>query len=125
MEVIRARSELERRKEYMDMLVPMHATLAQLIAQALHNSPDQRPTAEDLLTALQQMKEEVDGEYGGRAIKLDMEKVKLTKEVKMKDGRIQELEQQVHMHGIQGIFSVLIHACIHIYRRSRWWEKSK
>ena len=94
------------------MLVPMHATLAQLIAQALHNSPDQRPTAEDLLIALQQMKEEVDGQYGGRAIKLDMEKVKLTKEVKMKDGRIQELEQQVHMHGIQGIFSILIHVFI-------------
>lgn len=109
----------------MDMLDAMHPTLTQLIAQSLHNIPDQRPTAEDLLVALQRMKEEVDGEYGGRAIKVDMEKVKLTREVKVKERRIKELEQQVSYTAC-GISGVLIHGFfVLVGAQDGWRNQSK
>ena len=63
--------------------------------QCLHNKPRQRPTTEQLLTRLQEMKVEVEGEYGGsHPIRLDMVRVRLAKEVKERDRRIQELTQQ-------------------------------
>ena len=69
-----------------------------LVKECLHNSPDQRPTTDDLLARLQRMREEVEGEYGG-SVKLDMVRVRLAKEVKIKDRRIEELtQQQVHKH---------------------------
>ena len=75
-----------------------HPALVELVKKCLHNSPDQRPTTDDLLARLQRMKEEVEGEYGG-SVKLDMVRVRLAKEVKIKDRRIEELtQQQVHRH---------------------------
>ena len=65
-----------------------------LVKECLHNSPDQRPTTDDLLARLQRMREEVEGEYGG-SVKLDMVRVRLAKEVKIKDRRIEELTQQL------------------------------
>ena len=62
----------------------------------MHQSED--PPTDDLLARLQRMKEEVEGEYGG-SVKLDMAKVRLVKEAKIKDRRIEELtQQQVHRH---------------------------
>jgi hypothetical protein len=40
------------------------------------------------------MKVEVEGEYGGSPIRLDMVRVRLAKEVKVKERRIEELTQQ-------------------------------
>ena len=59
-----------------------HPTLVQLIKQCLHNDPQQRPGSEELLATLQGMKVEVEGEYGGSPIRLDMVRVRLAKEVK-------------------------------------------
>ena len=43
------------------------------------------------------MREEVEGGCGGGVVRLDLSKVKLLKEVKIKDRRIEELtQQQVH-----------------------------
>ena len=60
--------------------------------QCLHNVPRQRPSTDELLATLQRMKVEVEGEYGG-PVKLDMVRVRLAKEVKLKDRRIGELTQ--------------------------------
>ncbi len=67
--------------------------MVQLIKQCLHNDPQQRPSTEELLTRLQGMRGKVEGEYGG-PFKLDMVRVRLAKEVKEKDRRIEELTQQ-------------------------------
>ena len=64
-----------------------HPALVQLVKQCLHNDPRQRPSTDELLATLQRMKVEVEGEFGGIQIRLDMEKVRLAKEVK-------ELKQQ-------------------------------
>ena len=71
----------------------LHPALVQLVKQCLHNVPRQRPNTDELQTRLQRVKVEVEGEYGG-PIKLDMVRVRLAKEVKMKARRIEELTQQ-------------------------------
>ena len=60
----------------------LHSALVQLVKQCLHNVPDQRPSTDVLLTTLQRMRVEVEGEYGG-AVKLDMVRVKQAKEIRM------------------------------------------
>ena len=62
--------------------------------QCLHDIPDQRPSTDELLATLQKMKVEVEGEYGGIQIRLDMEKLRLAKDVKTKDTQIEMLVQQ-------------------------------
>ena len=101
--VILARTEVERRGRYIALLEApapigvLYPDLIQLVKQCLENIPDQRPSTDELLATLQKMKVEVEGEFGGSPIRLDMVKVRLAKEVKLKDKRIGELTQlQVH-----------------------------
>ena len=76
---------------YIDLLESQinsnHPALVQLVKQCLHNDPRERPSTDELLATLQRMKVEVEGEFGGIQIRLDMEKLRLAKEVK-------ELKQQ-------------------------------
>ena len=100
-ELTRGRNELERRGDYIQSLEARygstHPNLVLLVKQCLHNAPNRRPSTEQLLTRLQGMRAAVEGEYGGGAVKVDLARVKLTKEVKEKDRRIQQLtQQQVH-----------------------------
>ena len=96
--VILARTEVERRGQYIASLEApssigvLYPDLVQLVKQCLHNGPDQRPSTDELLATLQRMKVEVEGEYGG-PMRLDMVRVQLSKEVKLKDKRIEELVQ--------------------------------
>ena len=78
------------------MIGAHHPALVQLVKQSLHNVPHERPSTEALLTSLQGMREEVEGEYGG-PFKLDMVRLRLAKEVREKDRRLQDLTQQLVM----------------------------
>ena len=92
---------MERRGEYIDMLGEKfgreHPALVQLVKQCLHNVPEQRPSTDEVLGSLQSMKVEVEGVYGGSLVKLDIGKVLLAKEMKMKDKRIEELTAEVEV----------------------------
>ena len=68
-----------------------YPALVELVKQCLHNAPQQRPTTDELLARLQRMREEVEGEYGGVVVKLDMSKMRLMKDLKNKDRRLDEL----------------------------------
>ena len=57
------------------------------------SAPRERPNTGELLARLHRMKVEVEGEYGS-PVRLDMVRVRLAKEVKVKDRRIVELTQQ-------------------------------
>ena len=72
----------------------LYPNLVQLVKQCLQNIPNQRPSTDELLATLQRMKAEVEGEYGGSPIRLDMVRVRLAKEVKLNEQRIRELTQQ-------------------------------
>ena len=76
------------------LINPLHPTLVQLVTQCLHNAPYERPSTDDVLARLQRMKVEVEGEYGGSPIRLDMMRVRLVKELKRKEMRIEELIQR-------------------------------
>lgn len=95
---IQARTELERREVYIEKLeTRCGATIAlvELVKQCLQNIPEHRPSTEELLIRLQGMRVEVEGEYGG-PIKLDLVRVKLAKEIRKKEIRLQEQQVQVH-----------------------------
>ncbi len=68
----------------------LYHPLIELVKQCLQDAPRDRPSTEDLLTRLQGMRAEVEREYGSIPIRLDMVRLRLAKEVKMKDRRIEE-----------------------------------
>ena len=71
----------------------------ELIKQSLHNIPEKRPSTDELLTRLQRMRSEMEGAQGGSPMNLDiMVRVRMAKEMKMKDRQIEELtEQKVYL----------------------------
>ena len=73
---------------------PFHPALVELVKQCLHNAPQDRPRVEEVLARLQGLRAEVEGEYGGITFRLDMVRLRLAKEAKEKDRRIDELIQQ-------------------------------
>ena len=87
-----ARTEVGRREVYMEQLETQlgrsQQALIDLVKQCLHNTPGRRPSSEELLGGVHAIREEVEGLYGGKAAKLlDMGKMLLAKEVKMKERR--------------------------------------
>ncbi len=62
--------------------------------QCLQNDPRERPSTEELLTRLQEMRTDVEGGYGQDPIKLDLAKVRMAKQLQEKDRRMEELTQQ-------------------------------
>ena len=95
---------MECREQYIDQLESFcskHPNLIQVVKQCLNNVPNERPNTDQLLTTLQAMKMDVEGEYGCNPIRLDMVRVRLAKEVKVKERRIVELtQQQVYWYGV-------------------------
>ena len=91
------RTEANRRKVYMKKLEVQfsesYPVLVQLVSQCLHNNPHTRPSSEELLGRLHEVKTEVEKMYGGNVGKLlNISNVLLVKEMKMKDNRIEELQ---------------------------------
>jgi len=84
---------VERRGEYIEVLEAqvgsLHPGLVQLVKQCLHNAPDRRPTTDEVLGSLEGMRVEVEGVYG---VKMDIDKILVAKEMKMKDKRLEEME---------------------------------
>ena len=91
-----ARSEVERRREYIQ---PLHGqlgeehSLVQLVHQCLRNTPARRPSAEELLQQLEAVRVQIEGPYGQIVnVNLDMKKVRALRE---KDTEIRRLQQQM------------------------------
>ena len=96
---IRARSEIERRGVYIDLLESeigaKLSSLVELVKQCLLNDPLERPSTEELLTKLQEVRVKVEGEYGGGVVRLDLARVRLAKEIKEKDRTIKEKDRRI------------------------------
>ena len=91
-----ARSEVERRRDYIQ---PLHGQLGeehplvQLVHQCLRNTPARRPSAEELLHQLEAVRAQIEGPYGQIVnVNLDMKKVRVLRE---KDTEIRGLQQQM------------------------------
>ena len=94
------RSEVERRGEYFEQLETKlpgggQHPLVLLIKRCLHNRPSQRPTAEELLTALEEMKEGLCSELEILEDSRHIVMMKALGRVKGKDDEIRDLRQQL------------------------------
>ena len=93
-----ARSEVERRRDYIQ---PLHGqlgeehSLVQLVHQCLHNAPARRPSAEELLQQLEAMRAQIEGGPYGQLVKVDMEKLRMVRALREKDTEIEHLQQQM------------------------------
>lgn len=75
-----------------------HPALLPLVTRCLHNAPEQRPTSEELLGEVQSVKVEVERVCGGGVVnQLDIGKVLLIKEMKMRAKRAEEVEVRAYM----------------------------
>ena len=91
-----ARSEVDRRRDYIQQLhgqLGEEHLLVRLVHQCLRNTPNQRPSAEELLQQLEAVRAQTEGPYGQSVrVIVDMEKVRVLRE---KDAEIERLRQQV------------------------------
>ncbi len=92
-----ARSEVDRHQTYTATLETTcgasHPVLPDLVRQCLHNTPERRPSSQDLQARLRCVKSDVEGIYGGGTMRqLNIASVLYVKEMKNKDKQIQELE---------------------------------
>ena len=100
-----ARSEVERRGQYFEQLedlLPGRLMIRQvvvlLIKNCLNNDPSQRPTAEQLVTSLEEIKSEVEGSYGELATIDAVRQVMTVKALKAnKVHEIQQLHEQLEV----------------------------
>ena len=75
-----ARSEVERRRDYIQ---PLHEQLGEqhplleLVCRCLHNIPAQRPSAEELLQQLEAVKPQIRGTCGSQQVKVEMAKLQV------------------------------------------------
>ena len=105
------RSEVGRRQAYFDQLEDLlpggvRRLLVQMIKDCLRNDPSQRSTAEQLVTALEGMKGDIEGPCGELATMDAVRQVKIAKALKKekvdkltaKDQEIQQLHQQLEVH---------------------------
>ncbi len=91
------RSEVERRKVYMDnlkvQLLTSHPILVEMVTNCLHNTHQTRPTAEQLLDTLTLVQDAMENIHGGNLGRsLNITNVLHMKETKEKNRRIKELE---------------------------------
>ena len=107
-----ARNELERRQVYFDQLEGK--TLVSLIKTCLHNSPSRRPTAEQLVAAMEEARATIEGSYGELATVDAVRRVRTMKALKKrsddkvnelatKDEEIQQLQHQLEVHTILNV----------------------
>ena len=109
------RTEVERRGQYFETLEQtilcdrQYQQLVQLIKNCLHNTPSRRPSTDQLLHALKEMKAIVEGPYGEfarmdavkqvaimRALKVREEDVRVkTDELAAKHREMQRLQHQL------------------------------
>ena len=91
------RTEVERREVYMkkleNLLLESHPVLVEMVTNCLHNTPQTRPTAEQLLETLTPVQDAMENIHGGNLGRLiNIINVLHMKETKEKNKIIKELE---------------------------------
>ena len=128
-----ARSEVERRRQYIEHLENKFPTGEQhpfvhLVKRCLHNDPSERPASEELVASLEQMKADIEGPYGEvaridavrqvvmmRALrKRETEVREKTEESAAKDEEIHQLQQELEHE--QVATNKQSHQCTKSYR---------
>ena len=69
--------------------------MVELVKRCLHNDPRERPSTKAVLTKLQGMRLEIEGRLGMGTIKLDLDRLRLAKEMQEKDRKIKEKDRVI------------------------------
>ena len=106
-----ARSEVERRRNYIDQLnyqLPKSGQhpFVQLVTRCLQNEALQRPTAEELVTSLVEMKADIEGPYGEVAKADAVRQVVMMRALRKRDTEVREKSDEsaakdVEIHQLQ------------------------
>ena len=109
-----------RRGQYFEQLEDqlsgrVKRVLIQLIKDCLHNSPPQRPTAEQLVTVLEGMKSVMEGCYGDLAMIDAVRHVKTMKVMKQNSDELLVKDEEIHHLQQQLEVSLVVGACRDIY----------
>ena len=98
-DIVLGRSEVERRRIYVELLQKEfrdgeNHPLTQMVKQCLRNAPSRRPTTEQLVTTLEGVKADIEGAYG-ELVKLDaIRQVVTMKHFERKDRKTDELQSK-------------------------------
>ena len=101
-DIVLGRSEVERRREYIDLLEKElhdgeHHPLTQMVKQCLQNAPSRRPTTEQLMRSLEEVRVAIEGPYG-KFSKLDaVRQVTMTRELVGRDVRMRTMTNQLEV----------------------------
>ena len=94
-----ARSEVERRRDYIQTLhgqLGEQHPLVQIVHQCLHNTPSQRPSAAELLPRLETVRAEIEWPYGSELKNVDVVKVGMMKALR-EIGNLREKKKQLEV----------------------------
>ena len=86
---------MERRGRYIELLEKKlpdgeHHPFVYLVKQCLRNTPSQRPTSEELITSLEEMKSGIEGPSGDVARADAVRQVIMTKEILGREAEVRE-----------------------------------
>ena len=101
-DIVLGRSEVERRREYINLLKKElhdgeHHPLAQMVKQCLQNAPSRRPTTEQLKSSLEEVRFAAEGPYG-KFSKLDaVRQVTITKELVGRDAQMRMMTNELEV----------------------------
>ena len=120
-----ARSEIERRQDYFNYregrsLGDQHPFIV-MIHCCLENRPSERPTSEQLVTRLEQMRDGIGGPLEDDAARIDVMRQMVTvramrtirereAEIRRVNGQIEQLRQQIEQ--IQVLYDPIMHVCV-------------
>ena len=118
-----ARSEVERRREFIQLLhgqLPEQHPLVQLVHQCLRNTPTRRPSAEELLQQLEAVRAQIEGGPYGQLVKVDMEKLRMVRALREKEREIGHLQQQMQQLEVGSVWEYLLVSQFRTLRNSNW-----
>ena len=106
-----ARSEVERRGQYLEQLEKMlpdgvNHPLVHLVKKCLRNTPSQRPTADELVSSLEEMEADIEGPYGDIARADAVRQVVMMRALRKRDTEVrgktgESAAKDVEIHQLQ------------------------
>ena len=91
-----ARTEVERRKQYVEQFEDKFPQFfVRLMKRCLHNHPSERPTSEELVASLEEMKADIEGPYGDVARIDAVRQVVMMKSLRKRDTEMREKDVEI------------------------------
>ena len=104
------RSEVERRRDYIQSLheqLGEQHPLLELVCQCLHNTPAQRPSAEELLQQLEAVKPQIRGTCGSQQLKVEMAKLQAMMSVLETGSEIEHLQRDLQQAQVKAFYAYI------------------